>query len=78
MQQREDTINFLTTYNEVTGLTDESRAMIITYLPFRLSTIFFNTFTVKFLKYGLGRLAVKWTENWLNGQDQKLLIRGTS
>lgn len=59
--------NLIAFNNEMTGLVDEGRAMVIVYLHVSKA---FNTVSHKILadeltKYGLDKWTVRWTENCL-------------
>ncbi|KAK4829153.1 LOW QUALITY PROTEIN: hypothetical protein QYF61_002368, partial [Mycteria americana] len=62
--------NLITFYDEMTSLVDEGRAVDIVYLDFSEA---FNTACHKILIEKL----LKWIENWLNGQAQRVVISGT-
>ena len=62
----------------MTGLVDEERAVDIVYLDFSKA---FNTASQKILRekrimYGLDEQTVRWVENWLSSQTQRVVIRG--
>jgi len=66
-------------YDKITVLVDEGRAVGIVYLDFSKA---FDTASHKILidkvfMYGLVEQMVRWTENWLNGQAQRMVISGT-
>lgn len=66
-------------YDEMSGLVDEARAVGIVFLDFSKA---FNTNPGKNLRenllmYGPDEQTVKWTENWLNSQDQRVVISST-
>jgi len=68
----------ITFYVEMTGLVDEERAVDIVYLDFSKA---FNTASQKILRekrimYGLDEQTVRWVENWLSSQTQRVVIRG--
>ncbi|KAK4830628.1 hypothetical protein QYF61_012453 [Mycteria americana] len=63
--------NLTTSYNEITGLIDEGRAMDIVYLDFSkaFNTVFHKICIEELMKYGLDEQTVRWIENWLNDQS---------
>jgi len=66
-------INF---YDEVTGLVDERRAVDVVYLNCRkaFDAVSCKILTEKLLMYGLGEQTARWTENWLNGWAQRVVL----
>jgi len=71
--------NVIAFYDGMTGLVDEGRAVVVVYLDFSKAS---DTFSHKILigklgKYGLDEWRVRWTENWLNGRTQRVVISGT-
>ena len=58
----------------MTGLVDEGGAMHIVYLDFSkpFNAVSHNTLIEKLLMYDLDELTVRWTENWLNSQAQRV------
>ncbi|GAB0185604.1 mitochondrial enolase superfamily member 1 [Grus japonensis] len=62
-------INFISVYDEMTGLVDEGRAVRIVCLGFTkaFDTVSHNTFIQKLLIYGLDDQRVRCMENLLNG-----------
>ncbi|KAK4816624.1 hypothetical protein QYF61_019323 [Mycteria americana] len=57
-------------YGEMTGLVDEGTTGDIAYLDFRKA---FNSISHKVLREKL----IKWIENWLSSQTQRVVISGT-
>ncbi|PKU31622.1 hypothetical protein llap_18074 [Limosa lapponica baueri] len=57
---------------------DEGRAVGTVYLDFSKAydTVYHNVLTGKFRKYGLDERTVRWTESWLNGRAQRVVING--
>ncbi|GAB0207654.1 hypothetical protein GRJ2_003231100 [Grus japonensis] len=66
--------NIITFYDEMTGLVDEGRAVDIVYLDFRkvFDTVSHKIIIEKLLMHGLDEQTVRWIENWLNGQAQRV------
>ncbi|KAK4806988.1 hypothetical protein QYF61_000317 [Mycteria americana] len=58
---------------------DEGRAMDVVYLNFSTAFVIVshNILVDKLTKYGLEKSTVRWTENWLNSQVQRVVISGT-
>ena len=77
--------NLITFYDEgyfanpSTGLVDEGRMVDIVYLAFSkaVDTVSHNTLVEKLMKHGLDKQAVRWTENCLNDQAQRVVISGS-
>ncbi|GAB0186715.1 trace amine-associated receptor 2 [Grus japonensis] len=63
----------------MTGLVDEGRTVDIVYLDFSkaFDTVSHKIFIEKLMNYGLDDQIVKWIENWLNSQAQRVVISGT-
>ena len=63
----------------MTGLVDKGRAVDIVDLDFSkaFDTVSHKIITDKLLVYGLDKQTVRWIENWLNGQAQRVVISGT-
>lgn len=61
------------------GTLDEERAVDIVYPNFSkaFSTVSHKVLTEKLMKYRLDKRMVRWVENWLNWQTQRVLISGT-
>ena len=60
----------------MTGWVDEERAVDVVYLDFSkvFDTVSHNIFIGKFRKCGLDEWSVRWTENWLKGTAQRVVI----
>ena len=60
-------------------MVDEGKAVDVVYLDFSkaFDAVSYNTID-KLTKYGLDKWTVRWTENWLNGQAQRVVISGTN
>jgi len=63
----------------MTGWVDEGRAVDVVYLDFSkaFDTVSHNILLGKLRKCGLDEWSVRWIENWLNGQTQRVVISGT-
>ncbi|GAB0182391.1 mitochondrial enolase superfamily member 1 [Grus japonensis] len=62
----------------MTGWVDEGRAADVVYLNFgkAFDTVSHNILLSKLRKCGLDEWTVRWTENWLNGRAQRIVISG--
>ncbi|KAK4830835.1 hypothetical protein QYF61_013764 [Mycteria americana] len=69
----------LTNLDKMTGLVDEGGAVDVVYLNFSnaFHTVSCNILIDKLISYGLGKRTVRWTENLLNGQLQRVVTSGT-
>ena len=63
-------------YDRMTGWVDEGRAVEVACLDFSkaFNTVSHNTLISKLRKSGLDEWSVRWTENWLNGRTQRVVI----
>ncbi|PKU31932.1 rna-directed dna polymerase from mobile element jockey- hypothetical protein [Limosa lapponica baueri] len=70
--------NLIVFYDGMTGWVDEGRAVDIVYLDFSKAfvSISHNILIGKLRKYELDEWTVRWTENWLNGRSQRVVISG--
>jgi len=71
--------NLITFYDGMTGQADEGRAVDVVYLNFSkaFNTVSHNILLGKLRKCGLDEWSVRWTENWLNGRAQRVVISST-
>ncbi|PKU45823.1 rna-directed dna polymerase from mobile element jockey- hypothetical protein [Limosa lapponica baueri] len=71
-------INLITSFDEMTGFVDKGRAVDIVYLDNSkaFGTVSHRMLIEKLMKYGLDEQTVRWTENWLNCQIQRVVISG--
>jgi len=62
--------------NGMTGWIDEGRAVDVVYLDFSkaFDTVSHNILLGKLRKCGLDEWSVRWTENWLNGRTQRVVV----
>ncbi|PKU48471.1 rna-directed dna polymerase from mobile element jockey- hypothetical protein [Limosa lapponica baueri] len=66
-------------YNEVTGLPEEGRAVIIVYLDFSKALDHVTHKLVeKLFMYGLHEQTVRWVENGLNDWAHRMVTGGTN
>jgi len=72
--------NLIAFPDDMTGWVDEGRAVDVVYLDFsKAFDIVSNDILLgKLRKCGLDEWSVKWTENWLNGRTQRVVISGSS
>jgi len=71
--------NLIAFYDGMTGWVDEGRAVDVVYFDFSKVFDFSNVFDTvlgKLGKCGLDDWSVRWTENWLNGRTQRVVISG--
>jgi len=70
--------NLIAFYDGVTGWVDEGRAVDVVYFDFSKAsdTVSHNILLGKLRKFGLHEWTVRWTENWLNGRTQRVVISG--
>jgi len=70
--------NLVAVYDGLTGWVDEGRAVDVAYLDFRktFDMVSHNILLGKLRKCGLDEWSVRWTENWLNGRTQRVVISG--
>jgi len=63
-------------YDGMTGWVDEGRAVDVDYLNFSkaFDTVSHNILIGKLRKCWLDEWSVRWTENWLNGRTQRVVI----
>lgn len=66
-------------YNKVTSSMDEGRTVDFVYLDFSniFGTVSCNIVSDKLMKYGLDKWTVRWSENLLNCQAQRVAISST-
>jgi len=63
----------------MSSLVDEERAVDGVYFAFSeaVETVSHKIFTEKLFMCGLNKRAVRWIENWLYGQVQRVMTSGT-
>ncbi|KAK4824064.1 hypothetical protein QYF61_009915 [Mycteria americana] len=68
--------NLITFYDEMTGLVDQGRAVDVVYLDISkaFGTVSHRILIEKLMKYGLDEQTMRWIENWLNCQAQRVVI----
>jgi len=70
--------NLVAFYDGMTSWVDEERAVDVVYLDFSkaFEPVSHNNLVGKLRKCGLDEWSVRWTENWLNGRAQRVVISG--
>lgn len=63
--------------NKMTSLLDEAVDVFCFNSRKAFNTIFYNISTDKVIKCGLSKWTIKWTENWLNCQAERVIISST-
>ncbi|KAG6929206.1 hypothetical protein G0U57_006166 [Chelydra serpentina] len=71
--------NLIAFYDEITGSVDEGKAVDVLFLDFSkaFDTVSHSILASKLKKYGLDEWMVRWIENWLDGQAQRVVINGS-
>ncbi|KAK4816991.1 hypothetical protein QYF61_025911 [Mycteria americana] len=73
--------NLITFHNEMTDSLDKGKIVNVFYLDFSkvFDAVSRNIFIEKLMNYGLHEQtsSLRWVENWLNGQAQRIVISGT-
>ena len=71
--------NLIAFYDGMTAWIDEGGAVDVVYLDFikAFDTVSHNILLGKLRKCGLDEWSVRWTENWLRGRTQSVVISGT-
>lgn len=69
----------ITFYSEVTNVACECGVVDVVYLNFKKAfyTVSHNVIRDKLTKYRLGKYTVRWTENWMDVQAQRVVISST-
>jgi len=70
--------NLAVFYHGMTGWVDEGRAVDVVYLDFSkaFNTVSHNVLLGKLRKCGLDEWLVRWTENWMSGRTQRVVVSG--
>uniref|UniRef100_A0A8B9DCC3 Reverse transcriptase domain-containing protein n=1 Tax=Anser cygnoides TaxID=8845 RepID=A0A8B9DCC3_ANSCY len=68
----------LISYDRVTRLVDEGRAVDVIYLDFSkaFNTVSHSILFGKMAAHGLDRYTLLWVKNWLEGQAQRVVVNG--
>jgi len=71
--------NLIAFYDDMTGWVDEGRAVDVVCLNFSkvFDTVSHNILIGKLRKCGLDGWTMRWTENWLNGRAQRVVVSST-
>uniref|UniRef100_A0A803XPX6 Reverse transcriptase domain-containing protein n=1 Tax=Meleagris gallopavo TaxID=9103 RepID=A0A803XPX6_MELGA len=70
--------NLISFYDLVTHLVHEGKAVDVVYLDFSkaFDTVFHSVLLEKLAARGLDRYTLCWVKNWLEGQDQRVVVNG--
>jgi len=70
--------NLITFYDQVTCLVDEGKAVGIIYLDFSkaFDTVPRSILLEKLAGHGLDGCTLCWIKNWLDGQAQRVVVKG--
>ena len=65
-------------YDGITSWENGGRAVDVIYLDFHkaFDTVSHNILIMKLRKFGIDEWTVRWVENWLTGQAQRVVISG--
>jgi len=68
--------NLITFCDGMTGWVDEGRAVDVVYLNFSkaFDTVSHDILLGKLRNCGLEEWSVRWTENWMNGRTQRVVL----
>jgi len=78
MKGRSCLSNLISFYDQVTRLVDEGKAMDVAYLDFSkaFDTVPHSILLEKLAGHGLDGCTLRWIKNWLNGQEQRVVVNG--
>jgi len=78
MKGRSCSTKLISFYDQVTRLVDEGKAVDVIYLDFSkaFDTVPHSILLEKLAAHGLDGCTLRWIENWLNGQAQRLVVSG--
>ena len=78
MKGRSCLANLISSYDKVTHLVDEGKAVDTVYLDFSkaFDTVSHSVFLEKLTSHGLDRWTLHWIGNWLDGQAQRVVVNG--
>ena len=78
MKGRSCLTNLISFYDQVTHLVDEGKAVDVIYLDFSkaFDTVFHNIPLQKLIAHGLGRCTPCWVRIWLDGNAQRVVVKG--
>jgi len=65
-------------YDVITGWVDGGRTVDVVYLDFSkaFDTVSHIILVMKLRKCGINESTVRWTENWLTGRAQRVVVNG--
>ena len=71
--------NLVAFYDVITGWVDEGRAVDVVYLDFSkaFDTVSHNILVMKLRKCGIDEWTVRWTDSWLTGRAQRVVVSST-
>jgi len=78
MKGRSCLTNLISYYDQVTHLVDEGKAVNVIYLDFNkaFDMVSHSILLEKLAAHGLDDCTLCWIKNWLNGQDQRVVVNG--
>jgi len=78
MKCRSCLTNLISFYDQVTGLVDEGKAVVVVYLDFSkaFDIVPQSILLEKLAARGLDGCTLHWIKNWLNGQAQRVVVNG--
>jgi len=78
MKGRSCLTNLISFCDQVTQLVDEGKAVYVIYLDFSkaFDTVAHSILLEKLAAHGLGGCTLHWIKNWLNGQAQRVVVKG--
>ncbi|GAB0195155.1 mitochondrial enolase superfamily member 1 [Grus japonensis] len=78
MKGRSCLTNLISSYDKVTHLVDEGKAVDVVYLDFSkaFDTVSHSILLEKLAAHGLNRRTLCWVKNWLDGQAQRIVVKG--
>jgi len=78
MKGRSCLTNLISSYDQVTRLVDEGKAVDVVYIDFNkaFDTVSHNILLEKLTAHGLDVCTLYWIKNWLNGRAQRVVVNG--
>ncbi|KAK4816607.1 hypothetical protein QYF61_018655 [Mycteria americana] len=78
MKGRSCLTNLISSYEEVTHLVDEGKAVDVFYLDFHkaFDTVSHIIFLQKLAAHGFDRCSLRWVKNWWDGRAQRVVVNG--
>jgi len=73
-------MNLISSYDRMTCLVDEGKAVDVVYPDFRkaFDTVPHSILLEKIAAHGMDGCTLRWIENWLSGQAQRVVVNGVS